>query len=120
MVALLTLIRRYWISLTIFILTLITVLSLRPLDKLPPFPGGDKIHHFIAYAVLMLPTALKKPDYWVIISLGFICWSGIIELLQPYINRYGELQDLLANVLGLVFGWITAELLQKIFLKKSD
>lgn len=120
MVALLTLIRRHWASLTIFILTLITILSLRPLDKLPPFPGGDKLHHFIAYGVLMLPTALKKPANWLIIALGFIAWSGMIEVLQPYINRYGELQDLLANVMGLVVGWIMAEILQRIFLKRSN
>ena len=105
MIRLLTLSRKYWISITLFILTVITVLSLYPLPELPPVPGSDKTHHFIAYAILMFPTALRKPNYWPAIGLFFIGWSGAIELLQPYVNRYGEFQDLVANIIGLVSGF---------------
>lgn len=103
---------QHWRSLTIFLLTVITILSLRPLEELPPFPGGDKVHHLIAYTALMFPTAVKKPVNWWAIALLFIVWSGAIELLQPYVNRYGELQDLAANITGLIFGWLIAFLLQ--------
>ena len=105
-------IKKYWIFITLFILTVITILSLSPLDKLPPFPSSDKAQHFIAYAALMFPVAIKKPKYWLAIALFFICWSGAIELLQPYLNRYGEWQDLLANVIGLIFGWLAAILIE--------
>ncbi len=67
-----------------------TVLSLWPLENLPPVPGSDKVQHLIAYAALMFPIALRKPKYWPLIGLLFIAWSGPIELLQPYVNRYGE------------------------------
>ena len=103
-----TTIEKHWLSVTLFILTAITILSLSPLKELPPVPGSDKTHHLIAYAALMFPTAIKKPKYWWAIALGFIAWSGAIELLQPYINRYGEWQDLLANITGLILGYLIA------------
>ncbi len=112
MIVLLNFIRRYWISTTLFILTVITVLSLRPLSQLPAVPGSDKIHHFIAYGVLMLPTALRKPKYWLMIGVFFVCWSGVIELLQPYVNRYCEFKDLAANVIGLISGLLVARLIK--------
>lgn len=107
---LLTSIKKYWLWITFFNLTIITVLSLSPLAQLPPVPGNDKTLHLIAYAALMFPTALKKPNYWWAIALGFAVWSGAIELLQPYVNRYGEFKDLLANIIGLVLGCLLARL----------
>jgi len=86
-----------------------------PLKNLPPVPGTDKTHHFIAYAVLIFPTALRKPKYWLIISLLFIGWSGAIELIQPFVNRYGEFKDLVANVVGLVSGLLIAKTINKFF-----
>lgn len=109
MILILALIRKYWIFLTLFTLTSITVLSLYPLEKFPSVPGEDKTHHFIAYATLMFPTALKKPKQRILITLFFIGYSGVIEIIQPYINRYGELQDLMANVAGLGCGFLLAQ-----------
>ncbi|MEY2831528.1 MAG: hypothetical protein RLZZ574_786 [Cyanobacteriota bacterium] len=112
---LLTSIKKYWIFSTLFILTLITIFSLRPLAALPSVPGTDKTHHFIAYATLMLPTALRKPKYWLAIALFFIACSGALELLQPYVNRYCDFKDLLANIAGLVCGFIIAKILKRLF-----
>lgn len=100
---------------TLLTLAAITTLSLWPLEFLPAVPGSDKIHHFIAYAALMLPTALRMPKHWLLIGLFFIIWSGAIELIQPYVNRYGEWLDLLANVAGLLSGLIIARLINSLF-----
>ena len=97
-----TLIIRYWMPLSVFSLLSITLLSLWPLTSLPHMPGSDKTHHFIAYGALMFPAALAKPKHWPFIALFFIGWSGAIELLQPYVNRYAEWLDLLANSLGVL------------------
>ena len=107
--------RKHWLSLTLFILTIIIILSLWPLESLPPVPGTDKTHHFVAYGTLMLPTALRKPKHWQIIVLLFIVGSGLIELCQPYVNRYGEFADLIANALGLGCGLILAEVILRIY-----
>ena len=113
MIKLLALVRTNWIAFTMVNLLIITTLSLWPLEKLPTVPGTDKIHHLIAYAALMFPTALRKPDKWTMIGLLFIAYSGAIELLQPYVNRYGEWLDMAANTLGIICGLIVAELINR-------
>ena len=107
---LLNLIRSYWLAITLINLVGITLLSLWPLEKLPAVPGTDKTHHLVAYALLMFPVALQKPKKWLLPAFLFICYSGAIELLQPYVNRYGEWLDLAANSAGVVLGILIAKL----------
>ncbi|MBL0714881.1 MAG: VanZ family protein [Desulfosarcina sp.] len=115
MIRLLILIKTNWIAFTLFTLIVITILSLWPLNELPAVPGTDKTHHLIAYAILMLPTALRKPNRWILFALFFITYSGAIELLQPYVNRNGEWLDMIANTAGVVCGLIIAELVNFFF-----
>jgi VanZ family protein len=98
----------------------ITVLSLFPVDSLPAVPGTDKTHHFIAYGALAFPIALARPDKWMLYILGFFGYSGVIELIQPYVNRYGEWLDLGANGLGLVVGILIASFARLIILKDKS
>ena len=97
-------IEKYWFILSTCILLIITTLSLSPVDTLPSAPGSDKTHHLIAYAALAFPTALRKPNRWLWLVVFFISYSGLIELVQPYVNRYGEWLDMLANTVGVVCG----------------
>lgn len=106
-----SLIQKYWLHLTLLLLVSIATLSLWPAAYLPDVPGTDKTHHLIAYAALMLPTALRKPKYILAISVGFLAFSGAIELIQPYVNRYGEWLDMVANTTGVFCGWLLAQLL---------
>lgn len=71
---------------------------------MPAVPGSDKTHHFIAYGTLAFPIAFARPKYWVLYILFFLFCSGMIELIQPYVNRYGEWLDMLANSAGLIIG----------------
>jgi VanZ family protein len=107
---LMNLIESKWIGITLFTLAAITTLSLWPHERLPSVPGTDKTHHMIAYALLMLPTALRKPNKWMLIGLFFIAYSGLIELLQPYVNRYGDWLDMAANATGVLVGLVVAEI----------
>ncbi|EPA8652092.1 VanZ family protein [Photobacterium damselae] len=103
----------YWKPITVLILMTITLLSLLPQAELPAVPGTDKTHHFIAYGALMFAVGLKKPKSWWMIGLFFVAWSGAIELIQPYVNRYGEWLDLSANTGGLITGFIVAQIIKK-------
>lgn len=114
-----TLIQSYWVPITALILCAITALSLSPLPQLPGIPGTDKTHHLIAYAALMFPVALRKTKYWFLIALAFVTYSGLIELIQPYVNRYGEWLDLLANTAGIVIGVVLGFVANKLLLTKK-
>lgn len=107
----LQIVKKYWLIITGLILVAITVLSLWPLATLPSVPGTDKTHHLIGYAVLMFPVALRQPRCWGWIGVALLVYSGGIELVQPYVNRYGEWLDLAANAGGLFCGWLLAMVL---------
>jgi len=106
--------KRYWRSLSVLVILVITNFSLSPLGSLPEAPGSDKTHHFIAYAALAFPTALRKPKRGNVIMTGFSLYSGLIELIQPHVNRYGEWMDFLANISGLFIGVALADLINKL------
>lgn len=112
--------KHFWLPLTLLLLVTIAILSLYPLPKMAPMPGKDKTHHFIAYAALVFPVALAKPKYWLWVILGILSFSGIIELIQPYVNRYGEWLDLAANAGGVVSGVIAAKLIAAFILQTEQ
>ena len=114
MILLTQFINRYWIQLSLAMLVAITALSLHPLDNLPEAPGSDKTHHLIAYAALAYPASLRKPKRWQAIITIFALYSGLIELIQPHVNRYGEWMDFLANMSGLIIGIALAFLINKL------
>ena len=87
--------------------------SLSPLAQLPDVPGSDKTHHVIAYAVLAFPTAIAMPRRVWMMALLCICLGGVIELIQPYVNRYGEWLDFIANMTGVLIGSVFGLLVDK-------
>ncbi len=115
----LILIQKNWKPVTFIFLILISFLSLYPLPKLPDIQGNDKFHHLFAYFLLALPTGLKKPEKWVFYILIFVIFGGILEILQPYVNRFGEWLDFLANTLGVTFGLITGLIFKNFVLTKE-
>lgn len=96
--------RRAAPTLTVFLALAIGYLSLSPLDQLPKAPGGDKLHHFIAYACLTFPMMFADAQKWPRIMLPAIAYGGAIELIQPHVNRYGEWLDFAANSAGCLIG----------------
>ena len=101
-----SLVGKYWFFLSVLLLLSVSFLSLSPHEELPEVAGSDKTHHLIAYALLAIPTALRRPNGWRYIILFFAIYSGAIEVIQPYVNRYGEWTDFTANLAGLLIGSI--------------
>ena len=95
---------RYWHYISVFFIAIITIASLAPLSQLPEVSGGDKLHHVFSYAILMLPAAIVKPKQFYCLFFVFLMWGGLIELVQPYVNRFAEWSDFFANGLGLTLG----------------
>ncbi|MBT5370878.1 MAG: VanZ family protein, partial [Gammaproteobacteria bacterium] len=103
----------HWLSLTAFLLLLVTALSLWPLPSLPEVPGSDKTHHLMAYAVVAYPVALRSPARWWLIVVGVVLYGEMIELIQPFVNRYGEWMDFFANTAGVATGVLLGRLVRK-------
>lgn len=108
------LLHRYATALTVSMALAILVLSLSPMAQLPPAPGGDKLHHFIAYAALCFPLLFKDIRLARFVLPMAAAYGGLIELVQPYVNRYGEWADFAANSAGCLIGLAMACFMQKI------
>jgi hypothetical protein len=83
---------------------IICVGTLTSLSEKVDLPGGDKLHHFIAFAALSIAMTFVNLSYWkVILPYGWML-GAIIEIIQPYVNRYGNATDFYAGAMGSLFG----------------
>lgn len=107
-----------WRALSLCLLVVITVLSLTPLPELPS-AGGDKLLHLVAYACPAFVIALGASANWQWRVAMCVVWSGLIELVQPYVNRLAEWEDLAANALGCLLGALLGMVMAKFGAAKS-
>ena len=84
--------------------------TLTPLKELPAMPG-DKTQHFVAFCVFVLPVSLLQPARTWLIFVIAVLYGGLIEIIQPYVNRYGELGDFWANTGGAVIGVVISRII---------
>lgn len=98
-------------ALTAFLVVVIAVLTLAPQAPGPPGPPGvDKIAHFVAFAMLVLPLGLTRTDNWVWVASAALIYGAAIELIQPQVGRGAEWGDLFADGAGVVFGLLGARI----------
>ena len=91
---------------TVALAALIGRATLIPAQQLPDAPGTDKLHHLIAFAVLVIPMSFAKPHlFWKYAVYG-IMFGIFIELAQPFVNRSGEVGDVLADACGIMLGCV--------------
>ena len=108
-----------WKIYTSLIFLIITFLSLYPLQEQHSVPGSDKIHHLIAYSALTICVGLRKPSNYFLIIILFSFYSGLIEIIQPYVNRFREIEDFLFNNLGIFIGLTLGIVINKILNKNK-
>ena len=99
------------IALTVIFGVTIAWGTLMPLKELPPVPGTDKFQHLIAFGVFVLPVSLLLPARSWLIFIIAVVYGGLIEIIQPHVNRYGELGDFFANTVGAVIGVLISRLI---------
>ena len=93
------------IHLTIIVSLTLTVAMLWPLVALPPAPeGSDKLVHFIAFAALAFPLARTGRFGLMPVFIGASVYGGAIELVQPSLNRSADINDWVADIVGVVIG----------------
>ena len=93
------------IPLTLAVTLTLTVAMLWPLDQPPPAPeGSDKLVHFIAFAALAFPLARTGRFGLMPVFIGASAYGGIIELIQPSFNRSADINDWVADIVGVILG----------------
>ena len=93
------------ILLTIIVTLTLTVAMLWPLEAPPPAPeGSDKLVHFVAFAALAFPLARTGRFGLMPVFIGASAYGGIIELIQPSFNRSADVNDWVADIVGVVLG----------------
>ena len=101
--------RSRWFGLGLLMLAAIMVLALWPLPEQPAVPPySDKILHAIAFAFLMLWfVGLSARSNWLRVFLLLLAYGAVMEILQSLTAyRFMSVGDLLADVAGLVVGWV--------------
>ena len=89
---------------TVALAALIWLATFIPAQKLPDAPGTGKLHHVIACAALVLPRSFAKPhQFWKYAVYG-IMFGNFIERAQPFVNRSGDVGDVLADACGIALG----------------
>lgn len=92
------------IWLTISLTISIAALTLIPLNVPADAPGSDKTHHLLAFAALTLPCAVLYPKALLRVALAAAVFGAVIEVIQPYVGRQGELADFIADLFGVGIG----------------
>lgn len=93
------------IPLTLFVMLILTVALLWPLDQPPPGPEWqDKVAHFIAFTALAFPLARTGRFNLLLLFIGASTFGGIIELLQPNFGRNANINDWIADIAGGLMG----------------
>jgi VanZ family protein len=80
--------------------------------------SNDKLAHLLGFACLLLPAALlyRHALYWILPCA--IAFGGVIEIIQPYVNRKGEWGDFWADAIGAILGVSAGLLLRYVFRKR--
>jgi len=93
------------IPLTLIVGLALTVAMLWPLDAPPPAPeGSDKLVHLIAFAALAFPLARTGRLGLLSVFIGASAFGGAIELIQPMFNRSADVNDWIADTVGVIIG----------------
>lgn len=99
----------------------------KPLSQLPPIEGGDKLVHWLAFAVLTLvllwdgkKVGLKSWQMWMLAIIFPMVYGGLIEVLQEqfFFPRTGEWGDWLADSIGVLVGAIVWWISQKWYARR--
>jgi VanZ family protein len=93
------------IPLTVIVTTVIIAAMFWPLEAVPPAPErADKLVHFMAFVALAFPLARTGRLGLLPVFIGMSAFGAIIELIQPTFNRSADLNDWVADTLGVLIG----------------
>ena len=96
---------RTGIILTFTCALIICVGTLIPLPQGVDVPGTDKWHHFLGFAALTYPLTVASRRYWLSIIVFGLLFGALIEIIQLYVHRFGDIADFIVNAIGVLIGF---------------
>ena len=96
---------RVALLITLLLVLIIGSLALTPTSRLFLHPPeNDFINHFLAFCSLsfFISTVRPRDAFW--LAPMCLLYGATIEILQPFVNRYGEWSDFFADCIGTVAG----------------
>jgi len=103
------------IPLTIIVTLTLSVAMLWPMEAPPPAPeGSDKLVHLIAFAALAFPLARTGRFGLLPVFIGASAFGGAIELIQPSFNRSADVNDWVADIVGVILGIVLGLLYRRL------
>lgn len=106
--------RKAALALTALVAAAIALLTLQPMP-VPGPPGGDKLHHLLAFAALVLPGTVLWPRWGPGLFIAAVAYGGAIEIVQPHVGRGGEVRDWVADCLGAGLGLVAGLALARVW-----
>ena len=82
-------------------------------------PGTDKWQHLVAFAALVYPITVASRRYWIPVTVFASCLAALIEIIQPYVNRFGDIKDFQADMLGVFLGLLIGILVRRFRVQRS-
>lgn len=82
-------------------------------------PGTDKWQHLVAFAALVYPITVASRRYWIPVTVFASCLAALIEIIQPYVNRFGDIKDFQADMLGVFLGLLIGILVRRLRVKRN-
>ena len=93
------------IPLTLIVTLALSVAMLWPLEAPPPAPeGSDKLVRLVAFAALAFPLAHTGRIGLLPLFVGASAFGGAIELIRPSFIRSADINDWVADIVGVVLG----------------
>ena len=65
----------------------------------------DKWQRFLGFAALTYLLTVASRRYWLSIILFGLLFGALIETVQPYVNRFGDVADFTADAVGVLIGF---------------
>lgn len=104
---------RVALAVTALLALVVGIATLIPQEYMPSAPGGDKLHHFLAFGALAFPMAFARPRAAIWVVLVVSLYGALIEVIQPHVGRHGDAMDAIANAVGAFCGVVLGTALRR-------
>ena len=115
--------RPMWRCLWAALFVVVGVAALTPGELAPVVTASDKIDHLLGFAALSATGVLAVSPGWrsaLLASAGVLAYGVLIELLQTRVpGRHGDLQDAVADAVGVALGVTMMICLRWLFRKQA-